>query len=493
MIDGGGAPPSAGEGTVKTGGAVRQQLDGSGRRCAAIIALLAAAVLADPITAAAQHGEEAAPSYKAGLWERDALTGDWGGLRSSLEEKGLKLGLNYIGEAFGNPAGGVSHGAVYEGRLEMVADLDLEKAMGWTGGLFHVNAYQIHGRGLSANYLGNNLLTASGIEASRATRLFDLWLQQKLFDGAVSVRVGQLAADDEFIVSDYGSAFINATFGWPGLLAVNAASGGPAYPLATPGIRVAVAPTDALTLSAAVFNGNPAGPGSGNPQLRDDSGTSFRIGDGAFAIAEAAYARNQDKDAAGLAATYKLGAFYQRGRFDDLRYDDGGLALADPASSGRPAVRHTHFGFYAVVDQMIWRREAGSDQGLGVFARVMGDPTAANQIAFYADGGINYKGLLADRPDDVLGVAFAYAGVSGEARGADGDTRRFTGTDRPIRDFEAVLEVTYKAQVAPWWTLQPDLQLIFHPGGGIARPDDTAGTQAMPDAVVLGLRTAVTF
>jgi porin len=469
---------------------------GVGRSPAAVLATVAA-ILTAPLAAMAQDGVAAttAPAGEkaAGLWQRDTLTGDWGGMRSALEEKGFQIGVVYTGEALGNPAGGVGHGAIYEGRLETALDVDLEKAAGWTGAAFHVNAYQIHGRGLSANYLGNNLLTASNIEASRATRLFDLWLQQKLFDGALSVRVGQLAADDEFVTSEYGATFVNGTFGWPGLLAADAASGGPAYPLATPGIRVAVMPSDALTLSAAVFNGNPAGPGSGNPQLRDDSGTSFRIGDGAFAIAEAAYARNQDKDAAGLAATYKLGAFYQRGRFDDLRYDDGGLALADPASSGRPAVRHTHFGFYAVVDQMIWRREAGSDQGLGVFARVMGDPTAANQVAFYADGGVNYKGLLAERPDDMLGVAFAYAGISGEARGADGDTRRFTGTDRPIRDFEAVLEVTYKAQVAPWWTLQPDLQLIFHPGGGIAPPSDTTGSAAIPDALVLGLRTVVTF
>jgi porin len=469
---------------------------GVGRSPAAVLATVAA-ILTAPLAAMAQDGVAAttAPAGEkaAGLWQRDTLTGDWGGMRSALEEKGFQIGVVYTGEALGNPAGGVGHGAIYEGRLETALDVDLEKAAGWTGAAFHVNAYQIHGRGLSANYLGNNLLTASNMEASRATRLFDLWLQQKLFDGALSVRVGQLAADDEFVTSEYGATFVNGTFGWPGLLAADAASGGPAYPLATPGIRVAVMPSDALTLSAAVFNGNPAGPGSGNPQLRDDSGTSFRIGDGAFAIAEAAYARNQDKDAAGLAATYKLGAFYQRGRFDDLRYDDGGLALADPASSGRPAVRHTHFGFYAVVDQMIWRREAGSDQGLGVFARVMGDPTAANQVAFYADGGVNYKGLLAERPDDVLGVAFAYAGISGEARGADGDTRRFTGTDRPIRDFEAVLEVTYKAQVAPWWTLQPDLQLIFHPGGGIAPPSDTTGSAAIPDALVLGLRTVVTF
>src|SRR6266853_1779525 len=89
--------------------------------------------------------------------------------------------------------------------------------------------YQIHGRGLSANYLGNNLLTASNIEASRATRLFDLWLQQQLFGGLLSVRAGQIAADDEFIISQYGANFVNSTFGWPAIPAVNAPSGGPAY------------------------------------------------------------------------------------------------------------------------------------------------------------------------------------------------------------------------------------------------------------------------
>jgi porin len=481
------APPRIEEGTVK------RQAGKTERRWTTIAALFVAALLAAPITAAAQDADAAAAPPPTGLWERDTLTGDWGGLRTSLEEKGLKLGLNYIGEVLGNPAGGASHGAIYEGRLEMIADLDLEKAMGWTGGLFHVNAYQIHGRGLSANYLGNNLLTASNFEASRATRLFDLWLQQELFDGLASVRVGQIAADDEFIISQYGATFINATFGWPGFLAVNAVSGGPAYPLSTPGARVTVAPSKQLSFSAAVFNGDPAGPGPGNPQDRDPSGTSFRIGDGAFTIAEAAYAINQEKDATGLPATFKLGGFYHTGRFADPREDDTGLSLADPASSGRPATRHTHFGFYLVGDQMIWRKPTTTDQGLGLFVRVAGDPSPGNQIKFYADGGLSYKGLLPDRADDVLGVAVAYAKLSNEVRGFDGDSNRFNDTHRPIRDFETVLEVTYKAQMAPWWTIQPDLQFIFHPGGNIARPNDPNGTQAMPNAIVVGLRSAVAF
>ena len=62
--------------------------------------------------------------------------------------------------------------------------------------------------------------------------------------------VGQIAADDEFITSQYASIFVNATFGWPDLTSANLPSGGPAYPLATPGVRVKAAFTDALSMYA---------------------------------------------------------------------------------------------------------------------------------------------------------------------------------------------------------------------------------------------------
>jgi len=181
-------------------------------------------------------------------------------------------------------------------------------------------------------------------------------------------------------------------------------------------------------------------------------------------------------------------------RFTGLRdIFNGGRSLADPESSGQAAIRHTHFGFYLVADQMVWRKPGTTDQGLGLFARMVGDPSQGNQLKFYADGGITCKGILPSRADDVFGIAVAYAKVSNEARGFDGDTNRFTGSNRPIRDFETVLEVTYKAQLAPWWSVQPDLQLIFHPGANVARPNDPNGTLAMPNAMVLGVRTAIAF
>src|SRR5690242_3620518 len=107
--------------------------------------------------------------------------GDLWGARTALEKAGVTLSLTYIGETLGNSSGGLRRGTIYEGRLDAQFDADLEKLIGWSGATFHTNAYQIHGHGLTRYYLGN-LMTASGIEALPSTRLYELWLEQKLFN-----------------------------------------------------------------------------------------------------------------------------------------------------------------------------------------------------------------------------------------------------------------------------------------------------------------------
>jgi porin len=141
--------------------------------------------------------------------------GDPLGLRGTLAENGVTYSLTYIGEVLGNVSGGERRGAVYGGRLDGQLDVDLGRAAGWSGATFHTSFFQIHGPGLSSRYLGN-LLTVSSIEAVPATRLFELWLEQKLLEDKLSVRAGQLAADTEFVVSQYAALFVNSTFGWPG-------------------------------------------------------------------------------------------------------------------------------------------------------------------------------------------------------------------------------------------------------------------------------------
>jgi porin len=425
------------------------------------------------------------------LTSRDVLTGNWGGTRSELEDKGIVLGGDAIDEVLGNTTGGTKTGAIYDGRTEMFATLDLDKLFGWHDATFHANAYQTHGRGLSVNNLGGNLMTVSNIEAARSTRLFDLWIEQLFFDGALSIRGGQIAADDEFFASNYAGNFINGTFGWPAVMASDLPSGGQAYPLATPGVRIAYAPTKETTLAVAIMNGDPAGGGLANAQQRDTNGTAFRLNDGAFAIAEARYTVNQSKDASGQPATYKLGLWYHSGAFADERYDSGGQSLAAPTSTGLARKHWNNVGIYAVADQQLWR-DRDADRNFGIFFRLGIAPLAdRNLVTLYADTGFNFKGAIASRPDDIFGVAVSVAQIGRTARNLDQDQRQFTGIARPIRDNESMIEVTYRLQAMPWWSLQPDLQFIRHPGGDV--PLGTQPTKAVPNALVLGLRSAVLF
>ncbi len=173
-----------------------------------------------------------------------------------------------------------------------------QKLAGLPGTTFRVNAYQIQGRNLSAENI-LNYSTISGLAARPTTRLFELWIEQKLFADMASVRVGQLTADNQFFISEFGnSLFINVTFGWSNLFIQDLpGGGGPNYPLATPGARLKVTPTDQITLLAAIFNGDPAGTGfTGLQEIKDPAGINFRLKDPPFLIGEAQYKYNQEKD-----------------------------------------------------------------------------------------------------------------------------------------------------------------------------------------------------
>ena len=108
-------------------------------------------------------------------------------------------------------------------------------------------------------FLGGNLETVSNIEALPTTRLYRLYFEQSLFNDRASVRLGQIAADDEFITSETASGLINGTFGWPAWTAADTRGGGPAYPLPQPGVRLQVKPVPDFILRAAAFSGNPGG------------------------------------------------------------------------------------------------------------------------------------------------------------------------------------------------------------------------------------------
>jgi len=408
------------------------------------------------------------------IFQSPTLTGDWNGARTRLEDRGVQLGGDEILETLGNLDSGKRRGAAVEGRFELFANVDLDKALGWQGAIFHANAYQIHGEGLSAHNL-YNLLTVSNIEARPATRLFALWVQQSLFNDSVSLRAGQIAADDEFFVSQYAPLFINSTFGWPAILGINLPGGGPAYPVARPGVRARIAVSPRLVLSAALFSGDASA---------DETGFDFHINGDVFAISELAYSMTMFE----LPGTMKLGSWIHSGRFTDQRFDAAHVSLADPAS-GAPAQHRGDYGGYFILDQLLWRKDGTSDAGLGGFFRVGGNPSDRNRIELHMDSGLTYAAPFG-RANDTIGIGLSYEQVSATQRDLTLDYRRLTGTMPVTPSFESALETSYQAQVATWWIVQPDIQWIIHPGGGVLNLSSPLSGHGA-GAVVLGLRTAV--
>ena len=441
-----------------------------------------------------QQQPEAPPTAQepTDFWHRATLTGDWGGLRTTLEAQGIEISAAYTGEVFANVQGGIKRGATYDGLFQPQVDIDLDKLLGWQGASFRVSMIQGHGPALSQGWVGNLLNVSNDVAIPPATRLYNLWLQQNLFDDVISVRAGMMNVDAEFLTTLTGALFMNGSFGWPEWTAADLPGGGPAYPLSAPGVRVKIQPEhEGFYLQGAVFSGDPTGhSGSNSPSTGIPSGTVVSFTGGAFIIAETGYAVNQDKDAKGPPLAFKLGGWYHTSsHFQDQRFDTVGVSLASPASNGAPFNHQGDWGVYGIADGSIYRTADGG--GLSGFARIgAGSPNDRNLINFYADAGLTYKGLIPGRDDDTAGIAVGYARIGNNARGLDQDVQVFTANPFfPVRDHEAVLELSYQIQVTPWMTLQPDLQRIFHPGGNVLNADGSL----RKDALVLGLRSTLTF
>jgi porin len=395
-------------------------------------------------------------------------------------------------EILGDVAGGMRRGAVFQGKLETIVRADLEKMFGLRGLSFFTNSFQIHNTGgIRRDYVGS-FNTISNIEALATTRLSEIWLEQKFFNDTFSVRFGQLAADAEFFISDY-SVFL-MTSDWPSITAQNLPSGGPAYPLSTPGIRLKFEPNKQMTFLAALFNGDPSGPGPEDAQIKNRHGLNFRVQDPPLLMGEAQYRYNQDKKAAGLAGIWRLGFWHHFGKFDSQHLDANGLSLANPLSSGIPARLRGTSGIYGIVDHQLYRPAGGDkDSGISVFSRAGISTPDRNPVEFYLDGGIVFSGMLPGRPDDKFAGTFLYSRISRDAAALDRDTIFFTGLPQPIRDYELNLALVYHAQIVPGWTIQPAFHYVFHPGGHIPDPNSPLPGPAIKDAAVFAVRSVITY
>jgi len=390
-------------------------------------------------------------SALASLYERQYLTGNWNGIRPLLSANGFQPYLTYTGSMWANVAGGRATGARFNGYLDFGLEVDLSKLGAWDGLGFHADFHWWQGGRPTDTLIGGVVATAlSDWEAAATLRVFNLYLRQAFDDDRVVLKIGQIAADTDFMVSRYGGIFLNAGFG--DLPSQNLNLDAPVYPLAAPGFFASGRPLPWLTARFGAYTGDAGDDVAGNHgfgwALGNNAGYTF--------FSELAAAAPPGS----LPATYTLGGIF----------DTGGSA-----QFGTGEERLPHYELYLMVDQALVTNEHG-DPVIGAFASLSGSPQdARNVVSVFADAGLVVFGLVPTRPRDVLGAAFSILRFTSDFQ----EHEAFAGT--PVGHGQTTVELTYQVAVAPWLVIQPDAQFFFDP------------PVSRRDAYAIGVQTVIIF
>lgn len=419
---------------------------------------------------------------------QDYMLGTWGGLRTDLAQHGVNFEFFYAGSVPDNLAGGLKTGAVYQGIVLSTVDLDSEKLLGYEGGTLHASGLWIDGAGSFSGKYSGDYNRVNLLDFGHFLRLGELSYQQKFLDDKLSLRVGELSVDSDFCVAEYYTSFcqfslINQTWFYPSFASnpfdvpgfPTTSHGLATTPLATPGAVVSWNPSRCVGLQAGLYDGSPD---------TTYTGTRFDINqrNGALGYLELALRHHPATNDPAPGGTLKLGGFYHSSQFTDAHDGVFYAAGLDPA----PREHTGDYGLYVLAEQQLWLSHGKADpaqRGLVGFARALGGPPDRGLTDLELDAGLVARGPLPSREWDSLAVAASYLQFSRGIRHAQQELDQLApGSVVPV-DYEGVLEVSYKAQLTAWWTLQPDIQYVVHPGG-------SAGT---PNATVFILQTCLRF
>jgi porin len=426
-------------------------------------ALLAAVLL--PINGSASTLAEAAAMNESA----DTLTGPWWP-RVKIEEGGVTPFAVWTTEAWGNVAGGLQRAGWWNSLLDFGVELDTAKLGWWPGGSFMVQAHWAQSLRRDACFEDDTggFNPVSSIMAGDHLRVFNLYYRHAWHDGAVVLKFGQIAADDDFMGSDHAGLFLNSAFGampsQVGTPLATSCGSPPAFPIysvAAPGVFVHWHPLEAFDTQLGLYYGRPGFDEPSNHGFGWASQSPAELG----LFWESGYRYRIAQHPAAV----RLGLSHHTGPVDDFS--------SSPAAD-LPATRQTVPNFYLIHDLALLMDPDGETR-LGLFVRggVTPEPDGS-MVAAYADGGLAWHAPFPSRPDDLAGVAVSYTKFGS-------DFEQSTGSDG-VAAAETTLELTYRAQVSRWLALQADLQLLFNPA---VNPD----SGSRETATVLGLRAEINF
>ncbi len=428
----------------------------------------------------AQEDEESAPDpivFELPAYLGERLSGDWWGARTMLEEDyGLTFEFYYTVDVLATVSGGVRRRVTAPGEIDLLLTAELEPLIGWQGARVFLYGLGTHGDDPSDDV--GDIQAVDNVEAFDTWKLYEAWLEQDFLDQRISVLAGLYDVNSEFDVIPGGAVFIHSSHGIGADFGLSGRNGPSIFPVTSLAVRLEARPTDSCFARIVVADGVPGDPDDprGTQVILDrDDGLLIagEVGclnlpseevrgrmhhtEGELPTAEQLY---------GYYGKYAVGVWGYTGEFGDF---ENGV--------NENLRRRGSWGVYALSEQGVFFEEDDPAQGLSVFGRIGFADERVNAVDAYLGAGLNYRGAIPGRGRDQLGFAVAAAHLGDEFRDA---LRRASGG---AEQWEVALELTYRARITEWLSVQPDVQLVINPGG---EPD-------LDDAVIVGARVLMSF
>ncbi len=340
--------------------------------------------------------------------------------------KPLTWAVAYTGDLWTNTRGGLKTGSAYLDNLDVSLALD---ASVWGKPQLTGNFYLLYNNAatFSERYVGD-ALAISNIDAPEALRLYEAWLQWQ-FSDALNLRMGLYDLNSEFDVADSRGLFIGSTHGIGIDFSQSGLNGPSIFPATAFALRLGGERGD-WNWRLAVLDAVP-----GNPDRPEQ--TAIRISDeeGALLVGEVGHRWGERVSAF-------VGVWNYTEQFEEWTDGQGKVEF----SNGN---RGAYFGAEA---------QLGTGGQVTGFVRYGVAEARHNQFDQSLAMGLNASARFAGRTQDRIGIAIARASASGAMR------RAFALQAEPLNRSETVIELTWRAPINHWLTLQPDLQWVINPG-----------------------------
>jgi porin len=384
------------------------------------------------------------------------MTGNWGGLRTRLEDNGINWQTWLTAEPVRNFNGYQGVTTAWADTLAWGADVDLGKFYDIDpDGTFRIWMTKRDGRNPGADKIGSLFQTQETYGQGRDFRLNEISFAQAFLGNFVNVKGGFYPMGKDFgSLPAFCNYISNAYCGHPLVMPYD--SGWDDDPSGRYGGRIRVGEPDFLYVQTGIFQVNPTYPKEGNGWKLDFQGNT-----GVLFPLEVTYFPSHDPHWTG---EYKVGGYVDTSRAPDE-------FTPSKSDKGRE-------GFYFEMQQKVWSEPANPNRGLSVSGfYAQGDANTSEMINTY-HFGLSYKGTFPERDLDTVNFGWVAANINPRLVAFE----RLNG--KPMQSAtENQFELNYDIVLGPWLHVRPGLEYDTDPSGYASRTN----------ALVLALSTKVIF